>query len=82
MQQEGQVGQQLLRQHVPGRGGVYFPVDRQREFAGQTLDRDRGRRSVAVVDQRPGFERGFKVETLRHGRRVLVRAAGEQPPIP
>ena len=64
MQQQGDVGEQLLRQHVSAVRRVDLPVDRERGDAGRPPDRHRRGRAVAVIEERAGRERRFEIRRL------------------
>ena len=82
VQQQRQVRDQLLRQHVAAIRGVGLAVDRERRRAGQLLHRHRRRRALLVIEQLAGLELRFEIEILRHVRRVHVDAGRQQLAIP
>ena len=82
VQQQRQVRDELLREHVAAVRRVGLAVDRQRRRAGQPLDRHGRRRAFAVVEQRARLEQRLEIEVLRHERRIHVDAAREQLAVP
>ena len=82
VQEERQVRERLLRQHVAAGRRVDLAVDGERQVAGEPLDGHDAGRTFAVVQQRSGFQRGRQVEALRDVACVLVSSARQQRAIP
>ncbi len=81
MEQQRQVREHALRQHVAAVRRVDLAVDRERDGAGQLSHRDRARRSLPIRQQLACRQCRREVRSA-HGRRVLVGAARQQRSIP
>ncbi len=82
VEQERQVRDQLLREHVAAVRGIDLPVDSQRNGPGQTLHGNRGRSAFLVIKDGSRLQECLEVEILRDIRRIQVDAAREQCAIP
>jgi len=82
MEQQGQVCEQLLREHVGARRGVDLAVDRERTVSSERFHRDRARGALAVVQERSGGERGTAINAGRHEARIEIPAGGQPLTIP
>ena len=82
VEEQRQVRDQFLRQHVATVRRVHLAVDGERQRSGEPLDRDRGSCPLAVVEQRAGLELSLQIKILRHVWRVEIRAAREERAIP
>ena len=80
-QQERQMRQETLGEHVRAVGGVHLAVDREREFAGGLLHRNRGGGALFQEDEPPPAQQ-VAVAARLGSRGRLVEAAGEQLPVP
>ena len=82
VQQQRQVCQELLRQHVAPVRGIHFSIDGQRCRSREPLHGNGRRRAVAIVQERPRLQLRVEIEIFRNVWRVQVSAAREKRPIP
>jgi hypothetical protein len=82
MQQQRQVREQLLREHVGTGRRIHLAVDGERQRSGQSPHRHCGRRTVPVVQQVSCGQSGFAIDLRSNEGRVLVDTAGEQGAVP
>ena len=81
VQQQREVREKPLRQHVAAVRGVHLAVDRERKRAGHAAHRNGAGRALRVVEQRARFEAGLEIEAPKVGG-VLVGATREQGSVP
>ena len=81
VEQERDMGEQPLRQHIARVGGIDLAVDGERCRASGPPDGNGAARALAVIEQFTGGERGARVRPLQHAS-VLIGTARQQQPIP
>ena len=82
MEQQWQVREHLLREHVARCRGVDLAVDRERALTGERFHRDRARSALAVIEERSGCECGTAIDARGHEARIQIAAGGQPLAVP